>query len=302
LKTGKNGYHSGFVILKDKREIGNIFYGSLTNDRQNEKPQLLIGGNGKTDEFNWPLFYHYALLMDKPTVTRCDVCHDDFDGTISIELVIQAHLDNKFKALKSNKNPRITPYGQIQPDGSNPGRTIYIGALNSAKSVRFYEKGFEMFKSILNSEEKKDQLARDILEKSISDNVLLEVTGYNDNKPIDLAKWLRSEVQFRNSNCEIPLDILINHDEYFVGAYPFLKELLTMVEGKKPPRFKTVDEVQLAIRIQNIKAIAGSLIDDLLILGWDNNDIVEALKGGKGASQKLLRSGAFKECPVPQGE
>lgn len=296
LKTGKNGYHSGFSVQKNKMELAQLFYGSKSNERQNEKPQLQIGGNGKTEHFNWLIFYHYAQFMEKPTITRCDVCNDCFDGSQTIEVITQAHLDGMFKTLKSNKNPRITPYGQIQPDGSNPGRTVYIGSLSSSKSVRFYEKGFEMFKNILNSEESKDELAKKIIEGCISEGSPVEVEGYNDNKPIDLAKWLRSEVQFRNSNCEIPIDILVNHDEYFAGAYPYLKEVLGMAEGKVNPRFKTVDEVQLQVRIQNMKAIAGSLIDDLLVLGWNEIEIVEALKGGKGASQKLIRSGAYRDC------
>lgn len=296
LKYGKNGYHSGFSVIKDKRELAQIYYGSLSNDRQNERPQLIIGGNGKTDEFNFEVFHYWATFMESPKITRADICLDIFDGSLTIEQVAQAHIDGQFKALKANKNPRITPYGQIQPDGTNPGRTLYIGSLSSSKSVRFYEKGFEMFKSILNSEEKKDEFMKDILEESFKDGKEMSFDGINDNKPFDISKWLRAEVQLRNANCDIPLDLLIKPDEYFAGSYPYLKELLSINEGKTPPRFKTQDEIQLAIRIANHKAITGSLIEDLRCLGWTDTDIVEALTSGKGASQKLIRSGAYKDC------
>lgn len=296
LKFGKNGYHSGFAVTKDKREIAQIYYGSKSNEKQNQRPQLNIGGNGKTDEFDWNIFYHYANLLELPKITRADICLDLFDGLVTIEDVIKAHTDGEFKAPKSSKNPRITPYGQIQPDGQNFGRTIYIGALSSSKIQRCYEKGFEQFKSILNSEEEKDSLVKMVLEDNLKNSIPLIVPTFNNDEPIDLAKWIRFEIQLRNSNQDIPMDILINPDEYFVGASAFNKRLIDMNQGKKPIRFKPPEDVSIAVRVHNHKAITGSLIDDLLCLGWSDNDIVNALKAGKGASQKLIKSGVYKDC------
>lgn len=179
-----------------------------------------------------------------------------------------------------------------------------------------YEKGFETFKVILNSEDPKDSTSRLLVEHmltsgekmtmaskpfeysphGLTEEQLNQPDDLNDGKEFDLAKWLRLELRFKNSNRDIPLDILIDPDKYFAGAYPFTEELMKMAETKKTVLFKTEDQLDLIVRIENMKAIAGSLIEDLLVLGWSNDDIVEALKGGKGASQKLIRSGAYKDC------
>lgn len=162
--------------------------------------------------------------------------------------------------------------------------------------LRGYEKAYERLKAILNSEEDKDLHDRHLTMECFSNNEEIEWEGVNDGKPFKLSDWFRLEVQFTNGNTIIPLDILINQDYYFSGAYPYLKEVLEMQETRPIPRLKTNDELDLMVRIQNMKAIAGSLIEDLLCLGWSDNDIVEALKGGKGASQKLIKSGAYKDC------
>lgn len=295
LKAGFNGYHSGFLGIKNKVEVCKIFYGSKSNERQNQKCQVLIGGNGKSQMIDWPVFSHYANFMDSPTVKNIHIAYDVFDGSLTIEGVNEAHSQFRFKNSKSYKNPLITPYGQIQPDGYNPGRTVYIGSKSSNKFIRFYEKAYEMFKDFLTSEEVMMQEVREMTAKSIANGDTYIDPLINKGQEFVLNQWVRAEIEFSDTNCIIPLDILLNHDDYFSEAYPYTKDLLAVAEGKLVPRLKPKHELDFLIRVKNIQRIAGSTIDDMIVLGWSNDDIVEALKGGKGASQKLIRSGAYQE-------
>lgn len=293
-KSGTNGYRDGFNIVLNNQDLGILSYGSNHNVYQDQKPLIEIGGNGKTDKIDWQLFHYYANLLKSPTVKRIDIALDTFNGEISIEQVIEDHKNLKFKATNAPKNPKITPYGTLQPDGTNPGRTIYIGSLQSSKFIRFYEKAYEIFKRELNNDDPNASPTTLGIKKLFANGGEIEIEGFNQDKAIDIRKWVRAEIEFKSGNCEIPLDILVNQDQYFSGAYPYCKEILEMTDGKKPNRLMTEDELSLEVRIKNIKAIAGSLIDDLIILGYSNDQIIEQLKGNKGASQKLIRSGILK--------
>lgn len=295
-KFGINGYSRGYDIVLNGRDLGVLSYGSSFNEAQNGRPQIYIEGSGKTDCFNWGKFYHYAKLLLDPRITRTDIALDTFKKDFSIESATQAHIDLKFKALKANRNPKITPYGQIQPDGTNPGRTIYIGSLQSSKFIRFYEKGYEYYKNeIKKIEEGTVDTPRLLgIQKLFETGELTTIDEVNEGTPFDIRNWIRAEVEFKNGNCELPLDMLIETDKYFSGAYPYCSEILNMTDGKKPPRLLTEIEMELDIRKKNMKAIAGSLIDDLLYLGYTEKQIIEELRGGKGPSQKLIRSGLVK--------
>lgn len=54
---------------------------------------------------------------------------------------------------------------------------------------------------------------------------------------VDRPNWQRAEVEIRNVDRVIPLDVLINPDPVFAGAYPCLAELL---ESVVPVAIKTI--------------------------------------------------------------
>lgn len=290
-KAGTNGYLRGFDIVLYAQTLGTLSYGSAYNEFQNIRPCIEIGGNGKTDKFNWVIFHHYASLLKSPKVTRADIALDLFKGEITIESATLAHINHEFKAPKANKDPKITPIGTIQPDGTNPGRTLYIGSMKSSKFLRIYEKSFEIYKRELE-DEKNDKLG---IRKKIESGQETVIDGYNNDEPFDLRKWVRVELQLRDGNCVLPLDILISTDKYFSGSYPYCEELLNMTDGKKPPRLMQPDEMDFDVRRRNHKAISGSFIEDCIYLGMTSDEIVQCLRSGKGPSQKLIRSGVLKE-------
>lgn len=295
-KNGLNGYTKAYNIVLYGQELGTLCHCAPHNERQNERPQLEIGGNGKCQKINWNIFYHYLQQLTKPSIKQVHICLDMFKGELTIEDVEQAHKDLKFQSKKASKNPLITPYGTIQPDGRNPGRSRYIGSMQSSKFIRFYEKAYEVFKGPLQRENEnyESQLVKAMFK---SDDPFI-IEGYNDDKPIDLRKWLRAEIELKDGNCVIPLDVVVDCDKYFAGAYPFCEELLQMTDGKQPLRLKNNHDLEFEKRRLNHKAITGSFIDDCIYMGYSNDEIVNMLKGGKGPSQKLIKSGIL----APQDE
>lgn len=293
-KSGMNGYRDGFNIVLNGQDLGTLSYGSNHNPYQDQKPQIEIGGNGKSDKVNWSLFHYYASLLKSPAVKRVDIALDTFNGEISIESVTEAHANLRFKAKNAPKNPLITPYGGLQPDGTNPGRTVYIGSLQSSKFIRFYEKAYEIFKKELKNEDPNASPTTLGVRKVFEEGGSIGFEGYNNNEPIDIRKWIRAEIELKAGNCEIPLEILIETDKYFIGAYPYCEELLQMCDGKRPKRLMTEDELDWEVRTKNHKAITGSFIEDAIYKGYSDHEIIQMLRSGRGPSQKLIRSGSIK--------
>lgn len=301
LKRGANGYTHGIALTVNRREIAKIFYGCAFNQKQDEKPQIYIGGNGDTDYFNFVLLSQFLSQVEDPTITRNDISLDDYHGVITLDDIRQAYIDGKFKSKNSPKNPGWKPIGGENPiDGTHYGITYQIGSRSSMNFLRNYLKGYEVFRKQLDAYEKDQD--KSMISLLFFDNdynkKMITVDGYNDGLPFDIRKWLRMELEMKSkTGRKLPLDSLIYTDEYFAGAYPFLKEVLGSVDGIRPKQLKPQDELELVNRIQNHKSISGAMIEDLIYLGWSNDDIVKILRSGKGPSQKLIRSGLALRTP-----
>lgn len=106
-------------------------------------------------------------------------------------------------------------------EGSDPkdGRTIYVGARDSEKFIRCYEKGFEI-------------LAR----YKIPENLKAGITGmtFDGVGMVDPAKVYRCEVEFKASSEKVlPWPMLTNRDEFFAGANPFLRRFCRVQRCEK---------------------------------------------------------------------
>lgn len=80
---------------------------------------------------------------------------------------------------------------KVRTDGDwihNQERTLYVGSRESGKMARIYEKG--------------QQLG-------------------DENSP-----WVRAEAEIRSKQRHIPIDVLLDPDKYFAGAYPWFKTIL----------------------------------------------------------------------------
>ena len=147
-------------------------------------------------------------------------------------------------------------------------------------------KGYERTKAFLNCDEET------IVHRIMETDGMFSFDDINNGEPFDIRKWLRIELEMKSkSSAKLPLDILIEPDKYYAGAYPYLAEIINIGDGMRPKNMKDDSNLDLAVRIQNHKEISGNLIEDLMFLGYSNFEIVEMLRSRKGPSQKLIRSG-----------
>lgn len=284
---GVNGYKSGLAILVNKKEVASIYHGCDHNQAQAEKPQMYIGGNGDIDYFDLYKMRDYLNQVEQPSITRADICKDFYYGEITLKDIETAYIEGKFKNKNAPRNPKWTPIGAPNPiDGSHNGITYQIGSRDSANFLRAYLKGYERTKAFLNCDEET------IIHRIMETDGMFSFDDINNGEPFDIRKWLRIELEMKSkSSAKLPLDILIEPDKYYAGAYPYLAEIINIGDGMRPKNMKDDSNLDLAVRIQNHKEISGNLIEDLMFLGYSNFEIVEMLRSRKGPSQKLIRSG-----------
>jgi phage replication initiation protein len=125
-------------------------------------------------------------------ITRIDIAVDWFDGLVNFELVEALYYEGSF--ISGGRSPRFYPIapkvmhpktGELSQIGSN---TFYVGKRGGAKLFRGYEKGLQLFSF--------------------------------DEDCHPFPDWFRCEVELRNKQCEIPLDVVSNLDGALLGAYP----------------------------------------------------------------------------------
>ena len=183
----------GFGITS-RRERGALFYdtsfdlgdkfGLICHGGQNNTVLIQLNGVGCSAAApGWERrMYDFLNSADRPTITRIDLAHDDYDGVqFNPESLLQAFDDGLFDVR--GHRPNIEMRGNWRsPNGE--GRTLNIGKRTSSKFFRGYEKGRQL--------------------------------GDPD------STWMRLEVEFKSCDRIIPHDCLLYPHEYFAGAYPLL--------------------------------------------------------------------------------
>lgn len=134
------------------------------------------------------LFHFLTKIATRPSISRIDLAHDDFDGAyLSVDWADAQWEANGFSFREGGRPPEIQHLGNWKrPSGK--GRTLNIGVRSSSKFCRFYEKG--------KKEGEKDSL------------------------------WCRCEVEFKNTSMFIPPEVLLKPSQYFCGAYPCFAEFV----------------------------------------------------------------------------
>jgi phage replication initiation protein len=121
-----------------------------------------------------------------PKITRVDLAVDFLQGEYTVEHARDWLASGLFNC--GGRNPRhSTPGDWLSPQPVH-GRTLEIGRRENGKMLRVYEKGRQL--------------------------------GDPD------SPWTRFEVEIRNNDRDIPLDVLSRPAEYFAGAYRALAPLV----------------------------------------------------------------------------
>lgn len=238
---------------KGKNNYPNAWYGpdgmSVNFGYNQGKAGVFINLTGKNCEQlqvtgNADLF---SLLSDfdfKPS--RVDIAHDVFEGFGVFDGAKEAYKRGDFALLPDGSRgkgraPRAKLIDSL--DGfCSDGRTLYVGSLKArSKLTRIYEKGKQQGDALSN--------------------------------------WVRIELSIYKKNRDIPLEVMMNPDEYFAGASRYHSGLLDAV-GKTIPTVKRL-LATLDGALKKLKKNAGSLIHTLRSVGFSDVRIVSLLDGGK---------------------
>lgn len=184
---GRDFYRDAYVLGE---AFGHVCIGNA--GKNNQKGTMLIELNGlgcinAASGWEKRLYHFLSAVAVRPSLTRVDVAHDDFEGArVTPDWAEAQWLSGGFTKCVG-KDPNIERAGNWhKPTGA--GRTLYIGSRkHSSLFVRVYEKGREQ---------------GDV------------------NSP-----WVRAEIEIKNSDRVIPFDLLLRPSDYFIAAYPCLEFL-----------------------------------------------------------------------------
>jgi phage replication initiation protein len=188
----------GFGIT-EKRDRGMNFYreswvlgdgmGFVCFGGQRSTMLVSLTGQGcQHAESGWEqrLYGFLKKVAVRPSISRIDLAHDDFDGAyLSVDWAEAQWEAGGFSFKLGGRPPEIQMLGNWKrPSGK--GRTLTVGQRTSSKFARFYEKG----------------------RKEGDKN----------------SNWCRCEIEFKNTSMVIDPEVLLNPTEVFVGAYPCISQ------------------------------------------------------------------------------
>ncbi|WP_240493549.1 replication initiation factor domain-containing protein [Pandoraea sp. ISTKB] len=210
------------------------------------------------DRWEYRLHGFLHSKAKRPALTRVDLAHDEFDG----DHVNVETADRWYDEGGFNCSFRA-PSHEYRGNWKNPdgkGRTIYIGKRKNGKVCRVYEKGCEQ----------------------------------GDAE----SKWVRVEVEFRNTDRVIPLDVLLDPSAYFVGAYPCL-QLLSHERSPERIACKTkAAEINVQACVDHIKRTYGKHLKVLRGLFGDS-DLLARVEADSNDWPKRLKVADYRWSDMP---
>lgn len=188
---GVYGYAMGvrlyaYVVLADGVKSVNVGRIDWGGTKHQGRARLDLSGAGCALIKDWEEVQEQIESWQDVTITRVDLAVDCLNGEYSIEDARDWYQAGEFNA--GGRMPRHSTPGDWLAEGSPHGRTLEVGRRENGKMLRVYEKG-----------------------KQLGDKQ---------------SPWTRFEIEIRNKDREIPLDILTNRDTYFTGAYKCLEQIL----------------------------------------------------------------------------
>jgi len=110
------------------------------------------------------------------------------------------------------------------------------------------------------------------------------------------SSWTRFEVEFRNIDRDLTLDMLIDPDRYFVGAYRCLQRLIDVV-GEKLPTHQKEGEICLEALIEHARTAYGKCIH-VMRLCMTGDQVLDSLSiNGVPARLEKAAVGGFLKKP-----
>lgn len=282
-KAGMQGYPNCKALYVDEVQYGLVGYGA----KHGRNSISLTGVACKTITTH-EQFDTLRGLMDvlDARLSRVDLCFDFYRGEVTFDYAVFAFKRGDFKSPKANKDPESRIVTSTGGRGENLGRTLYVGPRKGEKFARVYEKGLEVFAKM--PEEYREACTE--REMSVQkENGIIDDDGRMTTVADD---WLRLEVEFKRVDKDrpIPLDIIVDRDSYFAGAFPFYGWALNMGDGKGRSRIKSNAQINHDKLIMAHRAAYGNHVHTLKNIGFTDREIVQLLDTGRH-NQKLLKAG-----------
>ncbi len=181
------------------------------------------------------MFIYRWLVEQGGRITRVDIAHDFFNGEYDIDDVIDWYKKDLF-TTKSGKGARPNAT-YIDDFGSGKGKTFYVGSRQSGKVFRAYEKG-----------------------KQLGDR---------------FSEWLRFELELRNTDRDIPKDILLFDSKYLSGAYKALS--IVYHEQSYIETQKKTAQISYQHLLKHCSTAYGRFLAVMSSVYDDPQDIIQAL-------------------------
>lgn len=280
-KTGMRGYGKCHAIMVDGVQVGLIGHGA-----KHGRDSVSISGVGcaTLTHDQWALMYELLQVLDA-RLSRVDIALDLYRGELTWDHALSAYHREQFKHQKSPVNPEHKIVTSNAGDGSNKGRTLYVGRRESAVMCRVYEKGLEVFARL--PEEYREQCT----DREAAYNAERGINGQVRTVADD---WLRIEVEYKYRDKKImPFEMLLERDLYFSGAYPYCAFSLGLTDGERPKAMKTNEQISLDKMIRELRRSYGNTVYSLLEVGFTPEDVVQLVSTGVH-NQRLVKSGLLK--------
>lgn len=183
--TGKRP--AGLNFYEESYDLGHNGWGTVCIGGQNESVMVTIKGQGLlAAKSGWEQrLYDFLYALPNSKLTRIDLAHDAFNSSKSLTDYFQMYLADLFTTR--GRRPTVELRGDWVNE-NNKGRTLYVGSRKSGKLLRIYEKGLQLGGT------------------------------FSDMFP----NWVRVELEIRNDQRDLPLEMLIKAANYLAGAYPAL--------------------------------------------------------------------------------
>lgn len=194
------------------------------------RARLDLSGTGCSKLKDMRAVHAWVTRQTEPTITRVDLAVDFLLGEYTVSDALEWYHSGQFRVDDSGSQPRPSQPGDwANPaydagEGKRWGRTFEVGRRENGKMARVYEKGRQ-------------------LGDSASD-------------------WTRFEVEFRNNDRDIPLDVLLDRDAYFAGAYRCCAQVLD-VAAERIKTHQAEGEITLARAVQHTRTSYGQVVNVL---------------------------------------
>lgn len=243
-EKGKDGWQKRRPVVLADITIAYMDYGG---ESQRDWLRFDMSGKGCDWVQDWAGFSRICDTLPTAQLRRVDVKLDIVDGSVTHERVLDAYASLRFKRQTGGRNPKMK---KIEGSSVCDGRTIYIGARDSSRFIRCYEKGWEALSKVGFPEQyKKPDL----------------VVDFEDGHgPLPVADRYRVEVEFKAAvDAVVPWPILFDSDAYFAGSAPFCASLVDVAPRRATaPDFPSefLPKATLAMSMEHCRIAYGGLL------------------------------------------